>query len=157
MSPNSSEQGIEIELNPREQRLYDRLRSSVSRTPSGVSSSLGDLILLLPDIVVLLVRLIRDPRVPLGAKLIAAAGVGYILSPIDLLPEIILGPIGLIDDLLVISTALSRLMKSVHPDIVRQHWSGQGDALEMVDRVTGWADVQLTSRIPQALMRIFAR
>ena len=64
----------------------------------------------------------------------------------DLLPEILLGPIGLIDDLIVDATALSRLLKSVHPDIVREHWSGQGDALDAIHRVTSWADTQLPSR-----------
>jgi len=66
----------------------------------------------------------------------AGAGVAYILSPIDLLPEVLLGPIGLIDDLFIVAAVLSRLMQAVHPDVVRQHWSGQGDALEVVEEVT---------------------
>jgi uncharacterized membrane protein YkvA (DUF1232 family) len=146
---------IEIELNPRELRMYDRLRASVVDRRPGVGSGLRDLLMVLPDLTVLLFRLTRDPRVPLAAKIIAGMGVAYILSPIDLLPEIILGPIGLIDDLLVVATALSRLLKSVHPDIVREHWSGQGDALEVIHTVTSWADVQLTERIPGAVRRLF--
>jgi uncharacterized membrane protein YkvA (DUF1232 family) len=146
---------IEIELNPREQRSYDRLRATVIERRPGVGSGLRDVLMVLPDLTVLLFRLTRDPRVPIGAKIIAGLGVAYILSPIDLLPEILLGPIGLIDDLLVVATALSRLLKSVHPDIVREHWSGQGDALDAIHRVTSWADTQLTSRLPDAVRRLF--
>ncbi len=145
---------IEIELNPREERFYDRLRASVVVPRMGVGSSLADLLLLLPDLAVLLFRLARDPRVPIGAKLIAGLGVGYVLSPIELLPEVILGPIGLIDDLLVVGTALSRLLKSVHPDVVRFHWAGQGDALDAIHRVTEWTDEQVTSRLPEVLRRV---
>ncbi len=145
---------IEIELNPKEVRFYDRLRATVVVPRYGVSSSLADLLLLLPDLAVLLFRLARDPRVPIGAKVIAGLGVGYVLSPIEVLPEIILGPIGLIDDLLVVGTALSRLLKSVHPDVVRSHWSGQGDALDAIHRVTDWTDKQVTSRLPAVLRRV---
>jgi uncharacterized membrane protein YkvA (DUF1232 family) len=146
---------IEIELNPREIRLYDRLRAAVIDRQPGVSSGFRDLLMLLPDLSVLLIRLTRDSRVPLSAKLIAGFGVAYILSPIDLLPEFLLGPIGLVDDLLVVATAFSRLLKSVHPDIVREHWSGQGDALEAIHRVTAWADSVLTGRLPDAVRRVF--
>lgn len=148
---------IEIELNPREVRFYDRVRAAVVAPRSGVGSSLADLLLLLPDLAVLLFRLARDPRVPLGAKLIAGLGVAYVLSPIEVLPEIILGPIGLIDDLLVVGTALSRLLGSVHPDVVRFHWSGRGDALDAIHRVTAWTDEQVTNRLPEVLRRTFAR
>lgn len=146
---------VEIELNPQEVRFYDRLRAAVIQPRSQLGSTLRDLVLLLPDMAILLLRLARDPRVPIGAKVVAGLGVGYVISPIELLPEIVFGPIGLIDDLLVVGAALSRLLKSVHPDIVRGHWSGQGDALDAVHRITEWADTQLTRRLPEAVRRVF--
>ncbi len=40
-------------------------------------------------------------RVPIGivvnAIVLVCAGLGYLISPVDLLPEVVLGPIGLID------------------------------------------------------------
>jgi uncharacterized membrane protein YkvA (DUF1232 family) len=146
---------IEIELNPRELRLYDRLRASVALPMGGLSSGLIDLILLLPDLVVLLIRLVRDSRVPVGAKIIAGAGVAYVLSPVDLMPELIFGPFGLIDDLLVVSAALSKLIESVHPDLLRHHWPGQGDGLAVIRTVTTWGNEQLTTRLPRLLRRFF--
>jgi uncharacterized membrane protein YkvA (DUF1232 family) len=136
----TADEPIVIELNPRERRLYDRLRSAVTAPRPGASSGFLDLLLFLPDVVVLLLRLLRDDRVPLSGKAVALMGVGYVLSPIDLLPEVLLGPIGLVDDLLVVAAALSRLLHDVHPDVVRSHWPGHGDALEVIHRITGWAE-----------------
>jgi uncharacterized membrane protein YkvA (DUF1232 family) len=139
----SERETVTIELEVRERRLYDRLRALVVAPRPGESSGVRDLLLLLPDLTVLLLRLLRDSRVPPGAKAIALLGVGYLVSPIDLLPEPILGPIGLVDDLLVAGATLSRLVNYVHPDVVRFHWSGQGDALDAIQRVTSWAEEQI--------------
>jgi uncharacterized membrane protein YkvA (DUF1232 family) len=139
---------ITIDLNPREQRLYDRFRTRVASLELGPISGLRDLLLLLPDLAVLLLRLLRDPRVSYGDKGIALLGLGYVLSPIDLLPEILLGPIGLLDDLFVVAATLSRLLNHVHPDVVRSHWPGRGDALDAIQRVTHWAETFVRSRLP---------
>ena len=138
---------VTIELNPRERRLYDGLRDRVIRHEPGDASSLRDLLLLLPDLTVLLVRLMRDPRVPRRSKWIAAFGLAYLLSPLDLLPSLLLGPIGLVDDLLVVSATLSHLVNRVHPDVVRAAWSGQGDALEAIQRTARWSENLLGGRL----------
>jgi uncharacterized membrane protein YkvA (DUF1232 family) len=130
-----------IELNPRERRLYDRLRTRVAKIPEpGQASGVSDILLLLPDFTVLLARLLRDSRVPRRLKLIALFGIGYVLSPIDLLPAILLGPLGLLDDLVVVTAALSRLLNHVHPDVVRAAWPGQGDALDAIQRAAAWSE-----------------
>jgi len=140
-----------IELNPRERRLYDRLRAKIVRVDPGSSSGLRDMVLLLPDLGVLLLRLLRDPRVPISCKAIAVLGIGYALSPIDLVPSLLVGPIGLVDDLLVVSAALSKILNQVHPDIVRSHWPGQGDALDAIQRAARWSASILWQRIPRRL------
>jgi uncharacterized membrane protein YkvA (DUF1232 family) len=132
---------VMIELNPREQRLYDRLRTRVARIPEpGEGSGMADILLLLPDFTVLLARLLRDPRVPRRSKLIALFGIGYVLSPIDLMPALLLGPLGLLDDIVVVTAALSRLINHVHPDVVRSAWPGQGDALDAIQRAASWCE-----------------
>lgn len=134
-----SEEPITIELNPSETRLYDRLRSRVRSARPGDASGLRDMLLLLPDFTVLLTRLLREPRIPLGSKLLALAGLGYVISPIDVLPTLLFGPLGLVDDLLVVTAALSRLLNHAHPDVIRHHWPGQGDALEAIQRASRWS------------------
>jgi len=140
-----------IELNPRERRLYDRLRAKIVRAGPGAAAGFRDAILLLPDLGVLLLRLLRDPRVPISCKAIAVLGIGYALSPVDLIPSLLVGPIGLVDDLLVVSAALSKILNQVHPDIVRSHWSGHGDALDAIQRATRWSASILWERIPRRL------
>ncbi len=150
-----SEQRVVIDLNPREQRLWDRVRARVVTPVPRAQSGMGDMLVLLPDLTVLLARLLRDDRVPLGSKLLALAGVGYVLSPIDLLPTFLFGPIGLVDDLVVVSAALSRLLNDVHPDVVRSHWSGKGDALDAIRRASGWSENLFRVRIAGLLRRVF--
>jgi uncharacterized membrane protein YkvA (DUF1232 family) len=142
-----SESALTIELNPREHRLYDRMRERfVEREPGG-RSGMRDLLLVLPDLTILLLRLLRDRRVPMLQKGVAMAGIAYVLSPIDLMPALLFGPVGLLDDLFVVAACLSRLLNHVHPDVVRGHWSGQGDALETIQNVTSWFEKEISLRV----------
>ena len=147
----SVEERILIELNPRERRLYDRLRARVVKPEVAATSGVRDLLLLMPDLTVLLFRLMRDDRVPMGSKAIAFLGLAYVFSPIALIPEIFLGPLGLLDDILVVGLALSQLVNHVHPDIVRSHWSGHGDALNAIQRVVAFIESNLKTPLRSAM------
>jgi uncharacterized membrane protein YkvA (DUF1232 family) len=48
-----------------------------------------------------------------GGLLMAALGLAYVVSPVDLMPEVILGPIGLVDDLMVASWSLNAVVEAV--------------------------------------------
>lgn len=148
------EHEITIELNSRERRAYDRLRTRVVQSARRDRSGFFDYVLFLPDLTVLLWRLLRDPRVPLGGKAVALFGVGYVLSPIDILPALLFGPLGVLDDLLVVAAALSRILNYVHPDVVRTHWSGKIDALDLIFRVTNWAEKFFREKFDSVTKRI---
>jgi len=145
---------IEIELNPSEQRLYERVRGRLVTSRRTSRSGLGDLLLLLPDFVVLLARLLRDQRVALGDKAVALAGIAYVLSPIDLVPAFLFGPLGALDDILVVTAAVSRVVNHVHPDVVRSHWAGKGDVLDAIHRVSEWSEGQMGTRLKGLLRRV---
>ena len=142
---------VTIEVNPSELELYERLRRRLTGARNQDVTGPGDILLLLPDLTVLLSRLLRDDRVPRGSKLIALIGVGYVFSPIDLVPAVIFGPLGLVDDLLVVTAALSGLLNRVHPDVVRSHWPGSGAALVAIQRASAWSESvfrdQITGRL----------
>lgn len=142
---------LELDLRAREKRIYDRLRARVARAQPGPRSGIRDMLLFVPDLCVLLYRLARDPRVPPGSKALAVFGVGYALSPIDLLPEFIFGPLGFADDLIVVAAAASRIINAVHPDLVRSHWPGATDALEVVRSVTAWCEEFLGKALTRVL------
>lgn len=65
-------------------------------------------------------RLIRDPRVPLWSKVIPLLGFAYVISPLDLIPDVLIG-LGQLDDLGIILGTM-RLFEAVTPDyIVAEH------------------------------------
>jgi uncharacterized membrane protein YkvA (DUF1232 family) len=148
---------VVIELNPEEERLYDRLRTRIVESAPGERSGMRDIILLLPDLTILLMRLMRDRRVHILHKGIAIAGVAYVLSPIDVLPTLVFGPLGILDDVFVVAACLSRLLNHVHPDVVRSHWSGQGDALDVIQDVTSWFERELKMRVSDLTNRLRKR
>ena len=95
-------------------------------------------IMAVPNLVKLGWRLMMDPRVPVKHRAVVAGALGYALSPIDLIPDFI--PFfGQADDLLVLALALNHLFSAAGETIVREHWDGTGDVLEIVQGVVEWA------------------
>lgn len=66
-------------------------------------------------------RLLRDSRVPGWIKLIPFAGLVYLLSPIDLIPDWALPGLGEVDDLVILVLALKAFVDLSPPGIVREH------------------------------------
>ena len=65
-------------------------------------------------------RLLRDSRVPLFPKLIILAAAIYVISPVDLIPDLILG-LGQLDDLGVAMLAIGVFIQLCPPAIVDEH------------------------------------
>jgi uncharacterized membrane protein YkvA (DUF1232 family) len=65
-------------------------------------------------------RLFRDPRVPIGLKLIPPTALLYTLSPVDLIPDVIIG-LGQLDDLAVLVIGMRLFVEVCPPDIVHEH------------------------------------
>ena len=90
----------------------------------------------IPDCIVLLSRLLRDPRVPRRRKLLLAGLVGYLALPFDLVPDFI--PVaGQLDDALVVAFVLRRFLRSGGEPLVREHWPGPERSLALVLRIAG--------------------
>jgi len=58
----------------------------------------------------------KDPRVPLYAKIFIVAVVGYVVSPLDLIPEFI-PVIGYFDDLVILSAGIYFTVKMIPDDV----------------------------------------
>jgi uncharacterized membrane protein YkvA (DUF1232 family) len=90
----------------------------------------------IPDCIVLLRRLLGDPRVPRRHKLLLAALVGYLALPIDLVPDFI--PVaGQLDDVLVALLALRVVLRASGGQLLREHWPGPESSLAFVLRFVG--------------------
>ena len=88
------------------------------------------------DCLVLVRRLLRDPRVPRLRKLSLALLVAYLASPIDLIPDF-LPVIGQLDDALIAGWTLRGLVRSAGPGLLREHWPGEEEGLRLVLRLAG--------------------
>jgi uncharacterized membrane protein YkvA (DUF1232 family) len=89
-----------------------------------------------PDCVVLVRRLLGDPRVPAESKLLLGLLVVYLASPIDLIPDFI--PVaGQLDDALLLALALRHLVRRSGTRIVAEHWPGPVQTLNAVLLLSG--------------------
>ncbi len=91
--------------------------------PKRITSN-PDLLTKLVHNLVLAFRLMLDRRVSGTAKLIPLLTVLYILSPLDLLPEVAFGPLGVVDDLGVFLLGLQTFIYSA-PREVRREYRGE--------------------------------
>lgn len=106
-----------------------------------------------PNMVKLLWRLLRDPRVPRRTKLVVGAAVAYVASPIDLIPEFV-PVVGLADDLLLMAFAINRMVESAGEDVVLEHWDGSRDLLELVRSVLEVASDFVPARLRKTIARL---
>lgn len=81
---------------------------------------LARLLLHLPNFVKLYTRLWRDPRVGPLARTVLIVGLLYLLMPFDALFDLMV-PLGLMDDLAVVTAALWGFVKLCPPRVVAEH------------------------------------
>jgi uncharacterized membrane protein YkvA (DUF1232 family) len=74
----------------------------------------------LPQFVRLYWRLLRDGRVSVWPKALLLVGLLYLVSPIDLIPDV-LPVIGEVDDLLLLIVVCRLFIYLCPPEIVREH------------------------------------
>ena len=91
------------------------------RPPKDVGDAV-ELIRRLPTYIRLAWALLRDPRVPGGQKLILAGIVGYLILPIDLIPDFV-PVLGQLDDIAVVLLGLDLFIRSAPQEIVDEHLS----------------------------------
>ena len=157
----TEEQGELIVLEREHQRFYDKLRKKIE---DFIKKQTGDkldnatqYILLAPDLFVLFARLIQDKRVPTKSKAIAGMVVAYFISPVDLVPEILTGPIGYMDDIILAAYAISRILNDVDKSVVLKHWNGEADLLHTVQELLKKAEDLLDTRVFGAIKKMFKK
>jgi len=90
-----------------------------------------ELAALVPNLTRLFAGLLRDPRVPLRAKIVLGATALYLAMPIDLIPDFV--PIaGSLDDAIVAAFALRFVVRASSPEIVAEHWPGDPASLRRI-------------------------
>src|SRR5438046_10165520 len=95
-----------------------------------LKSRMKNLLIFLPNMVILCFKLMVDSRVPRTERALFAAAVIYAIIPFDFIPDMI--PfVGQVDDLFLISLTLLRLIDRSDDMVVREHWRGGGDIVAL--------------------------
>ncbi len=123
---------------------------AVSKVKREAKGRMRNFLMFLPNMVTLLGRMLKDGRVPTAEKALFLAAIVYVVSPIDLIPDLF--PfIGQVDDIYVVALTLLRLLNRTDARIVRQHWSGGGDIVALADSVASVAPILLPKRVSRVL------
>jgi len=109
------------------------------RLPPGL---LKDLATVLPACVTTARRLRGDPRVPRRVKLVVVVAGLWVLSPIDLIPEL-LPVIGPMDDVVVVALALRYAARRIPREVLEEAWPAEQRILDRLigalrTRTPGW-------------------
>ena len=109
-----------------------------------------ELLLFIPNLLWLLLGLLRDNRISRADKAILAGTILYVISPLDIIPDFI--PfIGQVDDIYLIAISLLRLLNRADRETVRDHWKGSIDIKELVTSISLAAEYFLPRRIKNVL------
>ncbi len=103
--------------------------------PAGRRTDARALAGFVPDCVVLLTRLVRDPRVPRRSKVLVAALLPYLALPFDLIPDFI-PVVGQLDDAILVALVLRRVVLRTDPELLRELWPGPEASLQIVLRLS---------------------
>lgn len=144
-----------IKMNQEHKDFYQKIRLQVKnwiQKKSNKDYRWAEFILLAPDIFHLLCKLIADSEVPLSKKAKLGAAIAYFISPIDFLPEAILGPVGYLDDIAIAAYVLNDLINEINPQIIIRNWAGEREILDLIktilinsDKILGsglWAKIR---------------
>jgi len=89
----------------------------------------------IPDCIVLVGRLLRDPRVPRRRKLLLVLTVGYLSFPFDLVPDFI-PVVGQLDDAIILAFVIRHLLRG-NEQAIRELWPGPEQSLELLMHLVG--------------------
>lgn len=141
---------------PAGRRRHSGARSASRKGPrAGLKRSVLRTIRQLPSYLRLLIGLVGDSRVSRVDRFMVVAAIAYIVSPIDLLPDLI--PfLGEVDDIFLLMMALQRLVEHAGRRVLLDHWRGDPDELEdlNIGGIVSAAGFFLPSRMRRRLQRM---
>lgn len=112
---------------------------------------LKSVIMLIPNFLLLLGRLFKDSRVPLAEKAMLVGAIAYVISPLDLIPDVI-PVIGQVDDLYLVALVVLRMLSRTDDAVLQEHWNGRGDLVSIVNKIVRAAQFVLPKRMQRILL-----
>lgn len=145
--------------------FYDRLRERIVRSVEKRRDARGGkltegavrALLLVPDVFILLVRLALDKNVPGSTRALIGGALAYFVLPADLFPELLLGGVGFMDDLVLATAVLAQAFGGDLEPYVRKYWSGPEDLRVVLRDITETAQSLLGQNLYDRLRRLMSR
>lgn len=131
------------------QKLRRKIRKQLERRTASHKGpeydAFVETLAVLPDLFHLAIKCLFDRKIPIENKGALVLAVAYVVSPLDLVPDII--PIaGWLDDLIVLTMGMNKFLE-IDKDAVRasvtRHWAGEGDVLKTVKHVLAVGDAAI--------------
>lgn len=150
-----------LDLDKTKLKFYEELRKKATAWAQNKTGKFGgkltEYLFLLPDFFILMCRLAVDKRVTAKQKLKVSGIIAYIIMPLDIIPDFI-PVIGYMDDLVLVVMGLNLILNDIDPKILRDNWSGEGDILMQMQKISaaaeGFVDRNLLQRIKQWLRKL---
>lgn len=146
----------EVDIDETKIQFYEKLRRKAkgwTKDKTGkAGSKLAEYLFLLPDFFILCCRIAVDKRVPRKTKLILGGIIAYVMLPLDIIPDFI--PIlGSVDDLVLVVMGLNMLLNEIDHKVIEDNWSGEGDVLQLMQKITAMAEKFLDKNILQRIKK----
>lgn len=109
---------------------------SIQQRRAGADADWRGMLRLVPDVIRLVKRLAGDPTVPRGTRWWLLGLLGYLLLPIDLVPDFI-PVLGYADDAIVVAVVLRFTIRHAGREAIERHWPGTPAGLQSVLALAG--------------------
>ena len=138
-------------------RLRDRLTEFVGRRSGNLGQNAAEALLLAPDLFVLILRLCLDSRVPPERRRFLFGALAYFLTPIDLLPEGLIGPAGYFEDVVLAAAVLKTSLSTDIEPLAEIYWSGPQKLRVILGNISEAAYALLGPGLFLRLQRLLSR
>lgn len=143
-----------------QQDFYIKLRSKITEYVDSKSGKVGKFtpyLLFAPDLFHLLVKSLFDDRLDAKSKTLVGSGILYFITPVDVLPEGLVGPGGFIDDIIVATFVVNMLLNKFSPEVIEEHWAGNEKLLDVLKKVSETSDTLLGKLPTRSLLGRFIK
>lgn len=138
--------------------VYTKGRAYVKENIPNKVKCASDYILIVPDIISLIYRLLKEKRVSGKTKAVIISSLAYLSLPIDIIPDKI--PfIGKIDDVSIVFFTLNKIINDVPIEILVENWAGKNDfvfvlkeAIDYLSAFTGAENVDKIYRVIDSMV-----
>ncbi|KOA19384.1 hypothetical protein CLHOM_21750 [Clostridium homopropionicum DSM 5847] len=123
-----------IDIKEKQNEGYYKFRKETINKIPNKYHNIAEIIMILPDITILLYRLMKDNRVSMKTKVMIGTVITYLALPYDVIPDFI--PIlGKSDDLGIGLILLERIIEDIPKEVILDNWQGSSEIIKKVGEV----------------------